>query len=114
MSDTAVEQKISVEKKVELKPDEKDLLEHRAVNGAVIFPSLGSPAIVKKRKNGDAVLELIVFCGVEDLQRGEAMHHLRMAPWDSKDSVFGYNDEFVSMYCNDKKPEFNSEVQPLD
>lgn len=103
MSDTAVEQKISVEKEVELKPDEKEVLEHRAVDGAVIFPSLGSPAIVKKEENEDAFLELIVFCEVENLQRGEAMHHLRMAPWKSKDSVFGYNDEFVSKYCNNKE-----------
>lgn len=103
MSDTAVEQKISVEKEVELKPDEKEVLEHRAVDGAVIFPSLGSPAIVKKEENEDAFLELIVFCEVENLQRGEAMHHLRMAPWKSKDSVFGYKEEFVSKYCNDKE-----------
>ncbi|MFA6012429.1 MAG: metallophosphoesterase [Desulfobacteraceae bacterium] len=87
-----------IKEKVTLKKGEKLLLELKHVDAIILSPSLGCPAIVRRKDDGTAFLELLIVCKNAVLTPAQVAYHVRFVPWQEKDRPGRYNQKTLKLF----------------
>ncbi|MCF8111295.1 MAG: hypothetical protein K9J85_07370, partial [Desulfobacteraceae bacterium] len=72
-------------KTFDLKRNEVAEVRFLPCDAAILYPSLGCPALVRIDESGDAWLEMIIISKDPDVRRSEVAFHLRYIEWNRKD-----------------------------
>lgn len=71
---------MAIEKKIEIKKNQKHIISHESCDAKILYPSLGCPSLVKI-EGDNAWFEMIIACKTDDLRFTEVAFHLRYAEW---------------------------------
>lgn len=81
-----------------LKKGERLLLELKQVDAVLLSPSLGCPALVRRKDDGTAFLEMVVLSKSTVLTPAQVAFHVRLVPWSEKDRPARYRQRKLKLF----------------
>lgn len=85
-------------KSVTIPKDQTHGVEFRPLPAVVLAPALGYPAMVRRRADGSAWLEMMILTKKNQISPAEVAFHVRLVPWRVKDQPTRYTSKRLNIF----------------